>query len=284
MPDQKPFPFLHLPPEIRDKIYEYLLLPLPNTEDIALGALLYFDDDYVFANPASFGTSSPHTLSFRHSSPKAHRTQHLRKTYKIRSGRLRSACEDAQFKCETVPRELDSTILGVNWQVHDEAARLLYGSCIFDFDTHIEACVPFLSALTPFSRSCLRRINIIKRALPYEKDFDRCEWSHMCRYLSQNLSLTQLDLGVVAGKPALGWEGVRTFSKDDFELLLIMDEMTWVKDLLAIKGLKKLNVKACEEHCPPPSSQSMGFYVAVSASVESGLAPYLSERLLVRAA
>lgn len=40
-------------------------------------------------------------------------------------------------------------------------------------------------------------MNIVKRSLPYTKDFDRCEWRNACAFISQNLRL----VGFVAALP-----------------------------------------------------------------------------------
>lgn len=65
-------------------------------------------------------------------------------------------------------------------------------------------------------------MNIVKRSLPYTKDFDRCEWRNACAFISQNLRLVRFDLCVEGGTPSLAnksalyWERESTYSMADF--------------------------------------------------------------------
>ena len=209
-----PSSLFNLPLELRLQIYSHLLTPEALADgqlDINganwSGAIGHTYHEYEKSSAPS-AVSCPRVFPIRNS--KLSSKMYRRTRYKIRSGRLRSACEDASYACITRPK-LHTSILATSWQIHDEAAELLYGSCVFDFDTDVEACVPFLMDLTPFSRQRIRHISIVKRAIPYDKDFDRCEWSTMCDYLSNHLQLVELSLGIVAGKPAVGWNVGQTF-------------------------------------------------------------------------
>lgn len=190
------------------------------------------------------------------------------------------------YHCVNVPEiGLNIGILGANKQIHAEAAELLYSSYTFDFDTHVEAIEPFLQDLTPFSRSCIKRMRIVKRALAYEKEFDRCEWSTAIRCLSGpdfDLGLQKLDLGVVAGRPGInGWDLVPAYNASHFELLKEMEGMEWMRDLLEIRGLQELDVSAIIEHCPPATnSVAISNFIRFSASIEVGLAEFLKGALL----
>lgn len=267
-------PLLRLPLEIRREIYAYLLMPAdtrPRPDRTTSPSTEYETDP----RPSS-KTSLP-TLHFRHAPPAP--TTARCTTYKIRSGRLRSALADATYECINRP-PLHTSILLLNRQVYAEAADTLYGGYTFDFDTHIEACLPFLQDRTPSSRGCIKSLGVVKRALPYEKDFDRCEWASMCAYLASDMALSRLHVGVAAGRPATGWDGVRRLGPGDFDVLARFDEMRWVEDLARIEGLARVEVRARVEHCPPVVSASMGFFVEVSASVEGGLGPYLQRRMV----
>lgn len=176
-------------------------------------------------------------------------------------------------------------IMRANKQIHAEAADLLYSTYSFDFDTHVEAIVPFLNDLTPFSRSCIKSIRIVKRALAYEKEFDRCEWSHALRYLtstSSNIHLRHLSLGIVAGRPGpTGWDRIPTYCAADFKLLGQLESMEWLQYLLEIRGLQELEVSAVVEHCPPATNSiAMARYIQFSASVEGGFREYLRGALV----
>ena len=91
---------------------------------------------------------------------------------------------------------LHPSILGVIHQIHDEAVHVLYSSYIFDFATDVENVVPFLQDLTPLALASTKKISILKRALPYTKDFDRCEWASAWTFIAENLQLVRLDPGI----------------------------------------------------------------------------------------
>lgn len=284
-------PFLRCPLEIRLQVYRHLLVDTP-APIAALSNLasVQHPDYYEYEKletPPTPDASIARVLCFRNvdhtyfsAETQAHRR--LRSSYKIRSDRFRNRCVDVTYHCVNTP-DIHPAILGVSRQLHEEAARLLYTSYAFDFDTHVEACAPFLGDLSAHARGFVRRISVVKKALPYDKDFDRCEWSSMCKYLAEHVSLAALSLGVVAGKPAVGWDLFEQIPPDEFHLLVTKhrrDEMQWVRDLLEIKGLQRLDVRPCVEHCPAPGSNAMMFFVAFSASVETGFTDYLTKRML----
>ena len=160
---------------------------------------------------------------------------------------------------------------------------MLYGSHVFDFHNDIEAAIPFLSDLTPSARAAVKRVNIMQRALPYIKDFDNCEWKNLCNYLSTNLNLVELGLGVQAGRAAR-YEIKEAYEETDFGWISKFEGMEWMKHVAQIKGLKTLDVKAHIQHCPPPMSSAMEFFVTFSASIESGFADYLRKAMVMPSA
>ncbi|KAI9726199.1 MAG: hypothetical protein M1828_001872 [Chrysothrix sp. TS-e1954] len=267
-----PPPFLRLPLELRLQIYSYLLIVRTSTPETPNKFLVSHPDyhQYVMTtslNPAlddpDYNTtvsrsptptpdvdpnisasslpkggpaSNTRTLQFRNTSHLTHPSTRLRTIYKIRADRFRARCVDSTYRCinaGTPSSPLHTAILHTSRQIHAEAAELLYSSYTFAFDTNVEAAVPFFSDLTPTSRAAVRSLGVVKRALPYDKDFDRCEWASMCAYLRGALvGLRQLKLGVVAGVPRGGWEGVRGFEKAEFECVCgRFEEMSWVGDL-----------------------------------------------------
>jgi hypothetical protein len=176
-----------------------------------------------------------------------------------------------------------STILGVSHQVHAEASHVLYGSHIFDFDQDIESAVPFFSDLTPLSRSFVKHVNITQRALPYRKNFDKFEWTIICEYISINLQLKKLGLGIVGGIPEHHYDLI-IYQKSDFKIISKTESMEWIQELCAIKGLEDLEVKTHWDSCPPPVSKGIAEYLTFSASIEDGFAEYLREHLVVKVA
>lgn len=297
-------PFLRLPTEIRLQIYSLLVLPrkatdlLPSFEKVTASTIDYFDYDKKQTGTERAAVTADLSHPFIHIrtiDPTRYKarypkspglTRHTRSNYSVRADRFQARCMETTYHCINNPRIEDNlAILRCNKQIHAEAAELLYTSYTFDFDTHIEAVIPFLSDLTPFARSCVKNIRIVKRALPYCKEFDRCEWSNALRYLtstSNDINLRRLELGVVAGRPGEhGWDRIARYSAQDFELLEQLDGMEWMQYLLEVDGLQELDVQAVIEHCPPAtSSQAMANYVRFSASVETGFADFLKGRLL----
>jgi hypothetical protein len=172
-----------------------------------------------------------------------------------------------------------------NKQIHSEIAELLYGHFTFDFDNHVEAIVPFMQDLTPFSRSCIKSVRVVKRSLAYEKEFDKCEWTNAMQCLGSaetGLSLQDLDLGIVAGRPGPnGWDMIPAYGAGEFGWLKDMEGMEWLRDLLELRGLQKLSVTPIIEHCPPAaSSRAMAGYIRFSASIEDGLSKFLMGEML----
>lgn len=294
-------PFLRLPTEIRLQIYSLLVLPrkatdlLPSYDKVSVSTQDYFDYEkkqHGTDRPVTADLSRPRLL-FRtidplHYTQRVTRSQqeHVRSTYSVRCDRFRARLMGTTYHCVNAPKiGQNMGIMGANKQIHAEVAEMLYSHYTLDFDTHVEAIEPFLQDLTAFSRSCIKSVRVVKRALAYEKEYDRCEWSSAIQCLSSpemGIGLRSLDLGVVAGKPGLnGWDRIAAYSASDFNLLAELEGMSWLRDLLEIKGLQEMNVDAVVEHCPPAtSSMAMAGYIRFSASIEAGLAGFLKEQLL----
>lgn len=284
-------PLLRLPTEIRLMILNILLLSSTNTIDTthttSSARILPSAPDYHRYEGSRSGSATPtipaNTLKIRAEDPlsySARRAQHTRSQFKIRSDRFRARCMDTTYHLLSNP-SLSTHILLANARIHAEAAELLYSAYVFDFDTHVEAIVPFFTDLTPWARSCVRGIRLVKRALPYDKEFDRAEWSAAVAYIAEHVPVQALSLGVVAGKPgARGWDMVPLYTATDFDYLKQMDGMEWVQDLLAIKSLVSLDVEAVIEHCPPPMSNSMASYVRFSASIDGPFADYMRNAMV----
>lgn len=290
-------PFLRLPAEIRLQIYGLLVLPsekmhlAASYEKVTASAQDYYDyDNYPPAHRAHptlcIRTIDPlrYPNRFKSDSP------HLRGSYSVHGQSMRFRCMSTTYHCVNVPKiQSNLGIMGVNKQIHDEVTECLYSYYTFDFDTHVEAIVPFLADLTPFARSCIKSVRIVKRALAYQKEFDKCEWSGAMRALtdpSSGIALKKLELGVVAGRPGNnGWDGVSTYCARDFDLLRTQEEMEWIEHLLEVGGLKELDVQAVVEHCPPgTSSSAMANYIRFSASVDGGFKEWLGGQMLPRVA
>jgi len=267
-------PFIRAPAEIRLAIYELLLLD--------------HDDK---------------TLRIRTEDPsvyeKRKREQRERRKFRFIADRMRSRSAESTYCLKrTQSQEIHVAILGVNHQIHEEAAHVLYHEHVFDFDMDIESIVPFLEDLTPAALSSIRRIKMVKRSLPYTKDFDRCEWRNACSFIagnarSMNMRLQHLDLDVCGGtpclanKPTLHWNQNHIYTKSDFGIISRLEDMEedmdWVRYIVEIKGLQFLSVKALLEHCPIPGSKKMAFFVNFSASIEKGFTDYLRSLMFLQA-
>lgn len=293
--------FLRLPTEIRLYIYQLLVLPyehndlLPSYTKITASAPDCFDYDQVLPDTNRLASANLHrpTLRFRTIDPLRHDTrlgkiedQHVRTTYSVHCDRFRARCVGTTYHCINNPNLSQSVgLLRANRQIHDEVAEMLYGHYAFDFDNHVEAIVPFFQDLTPFSRSCVKSVRVVKRSLAYEKEFDKCEWANAMQCLScpeVGVGLQNLDLGIIAGRPGTGsWDMIPAYSAQQFGMLKDMEGMEWLRGLLEIKGLQALNVDAIVEHCPPAaSSRAMAGYIRFSASIQGGLSEFLRSEIL----
>lgn len=250
-------PFLRVPAEIRLMIYK-LLLTDHDTEILSIRN----DDLLTYERRKHEGR--------------------CRSRYRIMSDRFRARSMETTYSLAFNPG-ISPSILGVNRVIHDEASYILYSAHTFDFELDVEAVVPFLSDLTPLARSSIKRINIVKRALPYIKDFDRCEWRNVCAFISKHMELVQLGLGILGGKPAKQWEATDTYEESDFNLISEIEGMEWMRQVAEIKGLREVNVKAHLQHCPPPCSNAMTFFVNFSASIEQGFAAFMKSQMLAPA-
>ncbi|KAK0266756.1 hypothetical protein LTR35_016834 [Friedmanniomyces endolithicus] len=286
----KQSPLLRLPAELRIHIYSLLVLPtsptdlLPSFQKVHSSTQDYFDyDKKTPATDLPSPTDLPApTLMIRTIDPDSYRRRYpdseplpTRSKYSVRCDRFRSACKSTTYHCVNLPRIEDHmAILRTNQQIHAECADLLYSSYTFDFDTHVEAIVPFFSDLTAFARGRVKSVRFVKRALAYEKEFDRA---------AAGIRLRKLELGIVAGRPGeRGWDRVARYDADYFRQSRDGAEgMEWMQYLLQMRGLQELDVKAVVEHCPPTTNSSaMARYVRFSASVEGGFAEFLKGELL----
>ncbi|KAF2191062.1 hypothetical protein K469DRAFT_622386, partial [Zopfia rhizophila CBS 207.26] len=293
-----PSPLLCLPLEIRLIIYEYLLYPsaVPSSNHTTSVTNLLPDHHTYYSPDTSY---SPFTLTVRtidpYFVPHTSRTWRRRSTYHVRTGPFQTTTTPTTYRILLSPytthlRHTIPSLLLLNHQIHAEASKALYGTYTFNFSTSIEALVPFLSDLTPPALNSLRSLSLTKKPLPYTKEFDKAEWTAACDFLSAatsnaSLSLRSLHLNIVAGRPGdEGWNNVVPIQKHDFEVLRRARkewnadsgfDLEWVEQLMQIKGLKEVGVRAIVEHCPRPRSEMMAFWVAFSKSVEGGFAEWV---------
>lgn len=249
-------PFLRIPVEIRFQIYE-ILLASPDHPSLSIRT------EHVNLHDAR-------------------KSMHRRRTkYRHMADRFRARTMESTYFLSYNPG-IDASILCTNRQLHREASHVLYSSHVFDFGMDVESVVPFLSDLTPIARSSIKSISLIKRALPYTKDFDNCEWRNACAYISSNIRLTELELMIEAGREEQSKEFPQAFSSQDFDdKIMNYESMQWAKDLSAVRDLDELKVTPLWQHCPPPSnSRMMAFFVQFSASLEGGFSGWMKEAML----
>ncbi|KAL6706553.1 hypothetical protein ACN47E_005309 [Coniothyrium glycines] len=292
-------PLLRLPSEIRLMIYEYLLFPStrPSTTSSTSVANLVPDFHTYYSEDTN---NDPFTLSVRTMdpwlSPQGSRTWRRRSTYHVRAGHFLTTTTPTTYRVLLSPytahlRHTVPSLLPLNRQIHTEASQTLYSTYTFSFHTSVEAIVPFLSDLHPRSRTHIRHLSLTKKALPYTKEFDRAEWSNLCSYLAAPILLPHsaealpapcfplhtLHLNIIAGRPDTRWDAIAPIPAADFpELLRLRDEgsagvdLEWAEQLMRIKGLRAVSVKALVEHCARPASEKQAFWVAFSRSVVEG--------------
>ena len=191
-----------------------------------------------------------------------------RTTFYTRADRFQGRTLETTY-CVISEGEPDAAILRVNRQAHREAVLVLYSKHLLDFDVHVDTVTPFMSDLTKEARSCVRSVAITKRASPFEKEFDRAEWTNACQCLANMPSLEELKLQIIASMPSReGWHGIEPIEKEDMEAMIEGQSFEWVRDLLKIKGLKKMDITAKVEGCMSPGSDALFEWVRFSKSIE----------------
>ncbi|KIW08387.1 uncharacterized protein PV09_01300 [Verruconis gallopava] len=284
--------FLKLPVEIRLQIYQYLLVPKQRSSvGVRLDVLGsdYHEYEKTDLDPTSIGRvlhiriidpQQPGLSWVADALPLLRRSKCL-----VRTDRFRARTMQTTYTAANNPG-IEPAILATCKLVHSEAAEVLYSSYNFDFDTHVEAIGAFLKDLTPTAKKCVRSVSLVKRATPYDRDFDRCEWTAATSALSQLPSLRNLHLGVVAGKPGPnGWDGIPEWSKQDFETMVKWRnwaDFEWVKEIARVRLSKGgvVKVRPIVEHCPVPGSESMVFWVAISRNVAGGFGSWVEALIL----
>ncbi|KAL8813638.1 MAG: hypothetical protein Q9200_000120 [Gallowayella weberi] len=168
------------------------------------------------------------TNLIRTESPALHKSRNAisgrrRSRFRVISDRVRSGSSETSYTAHRTS-DIDTAILGVCRQIHREACHVLYSEHTFDFDIDVESIVPFFRDLTPAALASVESIRFVKRALPYCKEFDRCEWRSACAFLATQMRLRRVNLTVVGGRPGpvwgapVGeWESQAPWKFDDFD-------------------------------------------------------------------
>ena len=272
--------FLHLPVEIRLNIYECLLAPSPEK---ASGSSNFDDGSSrlvhhipcVFLPALKVQTLSPEIYVMEKQKGSLQRT-----TFYTRADRFRGRTMLTTYLIHK-KRRLYAAILRINRQIHGEAVAVLYAKHMFAFDTHVEAVSPFMSDLTSAARNCIKCVAITKRASPFEKEFDRAEWKNACASFATLPNLDELQLQVIASKPSRGdWHGVDAMEKQEMEERIKEQSFEWVRDLVQIKNLKKLDVMAKVEKCMSPESDALLDWVRFSKSIEGSFRMVISDMMV----
>ena len=325
------FKLLALPPEIRVEIYSHLL---PRTgAPFAIRNVVERKSDCIARDHPPLRRTQYDTV-IGLIDPKVTKT-----TYCLKSHSSHTTGQQTPMITETwgpFPRSSyylsDSTseswdpydanavvaLLQASKLVNKEATPLLYSHYKFDFDTHLNAFRHFIFDLRPSTRRHIRKLRLVKKALPFERSHEKFAWATACNVITRELDVTGLDLD-------LGIEGARVIdsssaqdleqwwdlclpreekeellsdnSKVIFEAMVkrILDkgtrdwlEIDWVAKFVGIlrddvnqeRKLKNLEVKAIWEECFPPSGQAMKWFVSFSEKIENGFMEYLKERMV----
>lgn len=227
----------------------------------------------------------------RPESPMLHKARNAmsmrrRSRFRVVSDRVRSGSSETSYTGHRTS-DIDTAILGVCRQIHTEACHVLYSEHTFDFDIDVESIVPFFRDLTPAALASVESIRFVKRALPYCKDFDRCEWRSACAFLATQMKLRRVILTVVGGRPGpvwgapVGeWESQGPWKIEDFYHIMQSERMEWARQVTSIRGLRALVVVSALEHCPPPRSKDMVFFANFTASIETGFSAFLKSVMI----
>jgi hypothetical protein len=108
------------------------------------------------------------------------------------------------------------------------------------------------------------------------------------------INLRTLDLQIISGKPDTGYDTIAPITSSDFNTMLRMKnewlggsadfggvDLEWAEQVMAIKGLHSIQVKALVERCARPVSEKQAFWVAFSKSVVEGrFGEWVSRRMI----
>ncbi|QSZ30426.1 hypothetical protein DSL72_004949 [Monilinia vaccinii-corymbosi] len=249
-----PSPFMRMPSEIRAMIYG-LLFDDGNNKVFEIRS----QDPDVYASRANLPLRSSYGVDL------SLVRQRISTTYQLRTA-----------------VDIHTSIMSVNRKIHGETTHLLYGNRTFSFYKDIEAIVPFLSDLTPGTRSLVQSISLYKKGFVFCRESHRCEWSLLCGFLRDQMQLKKLRLIVEGGRPRHERDDAAQYTSTDFKTLssVAYEPLEWVFQLLEIKGIQKLEITSEIRAIPEPShSLAMAFFAAFSASIENGFAEYLRREL-----
>lgn len=145
--------------------------------------------------------------------------------------------------------------------------------------------MPFLGDLRPETRPLIDEICLSKQGFVFSRDYDRCEWREVCAFIANHMIIRGLKLVVEGGKPRGGWTqvfGGQTFSAEDFKVLRKArhEPLEWVWELLAIKGLQRVEVSSEIHQAPLHHSKNMTFFAEFSASIDNGFSEFLRSELV----
>lgn len=144
---------------------------------------------------------------------------------------------DGQQKGDS--KETNISLLATNRLVNHEAIHVLYQLHTFDFTKHVGGVVPFLRSLSAEARQNLHGIAMELRD---KRQPDHCcggfvdawgtgpdnqaAWGIACSYIAANAKVKELSLTINVKVPKK------------------FQSLKWVKALITIKGLKRLNLQA----------------------------------------
>lgn len=156
--DPRPFPFLHLPLEIRLQVYKYAFA---NNQTVKVD------------RRTSFGR------------PEAFDCYHWADDVVVRAGK------------DEYGTDIDTALLLTNRQIFDEAEPLLYQTRFIKIGVHLNKGLEFLESLSPRARQNIRAVHIVLPfpcICRLEIDHNFYYWCKLCAYISQNLQLHVLSL------------------------------------------------------------------------------------------
>jgi len=213
----------------------------------------------------------------------ATRSQLLRTTYNVAEQSLYRPSKRTTYHTLS-DIDMHTSIMRVNRKLYQETAHLLYSTHSFSFDRDIEALVPFFGDIQEETRLLVKEVSLVKDGRIWNMDSDRCQWMEACKYLGDSLKLDSLKLVVEGRQPLGGLTDHQSLSVADFKCLssIKYEPLDWVWQLFKIRGLQNLDIVPSiqQVHIARPYSTTMSFFIAFSASIETGLAQYLKAELI----
>ncbi|KAI9749047.1 MAG: hypothetical protein M1835_001649 [Candelina submexicana] len=212
---EKPFPFMKLSGELRNRVYEYLF----DFETVSIGSVDL--DERIFLHEFSNSTPAP-AVNRTTFTVKLDENKESRRTYCL-------------YHCAGLSEPISTGILLANHQVYEEAESILYGKHFF-----LRCCIHGVKAFLEDRPQWVRK-HIRKIRLCYQDRQDKAwwasaeSWAETCRLIKEDLKIQEL--GIIIAFPVLREDA---WARVEKPLEQLFRETQWLRELVKITDLKKL--------------------------------------------